>query len=125
MKLQSAHIAAVGKKWWHGKSWPALGEDMSPRNHFKYLSLSLWAPMSLTILVGRTYLLYKHNGKLSQKRFQVLFVIWWGSRGGGGGAGRRERLEGKMKKGKDDSPDFCILDIPFLLPFSLTKIPPK
>lgn len=62
---------------------------------------------------------------LARRDFRSCLSFGGAAGGGGGGAGRRERLEGKMKKGKDDSPDFCILDIPFLLPFSLTKIPPK
>lgn len=112
MKLQSAHITARRKKWQRYKSWPVLGEDLSPLNHLKYLNLSLWAPTSLMILVGRTHLLYKRNGKLSQQRdfrFSLSFL-----------GGRRE---GKMKEGKDASPDFCFLDIPFL--FSLTETPSK
>lgn len=74
------------------KSWPALGEDLSPLNHFKYLNLSLQAPMSLTILVGRTPLLYKGNGKLIQKRHFRSCLSFLGEKKR---EARRENEEGK------------------------------
>lgn len=50
--------------------------------------------MALTILVGRAYLLYKHHGKLSQKRdFRFCLSFLEGKK-------KRGRLEGKIKQEK-------------------------